>query len=186
MSTGSDSVLVQDAVGTREVPGRKVHVMHVINFLYDGGTETYIHTLASRMDSLRYDFSICCLIAAGFGAERFVASGIPVHVLAVKRGGGFRGKLHNIVELFRLVRLLKLQHVEIVHSHDNFPSSYARIAAMFARVPIVYTTYHNLYYWLSPLSHRVNRLLAYLTTRIVAVSNAVRDYSQGNGGRIDW
>ena len=151
--------------------------MHVINFLYDGGTETYIHTLVSRMDSQRYDFSICCLIEAGFGAQRFIDAGIPVHVLGVKRGGGIRGKLHNLCEVFRLALLMKKHRVDIVHTHDNFPSSYARIAALFARVPIVYVTYHNLYYWLSPLSHYFNRLLSCLTTRIVAVSMAAREYS---------
>jgi glycosyltransferase involved in cell wall biosynthesis len=155
----------------------KVHVMHVINFLYDGGTETYIHTLVSRMDRHRYDFSICCLVEAGFGADKFVAVGVPIHVLAVKRSGGFRTKLHNVLELFRLARLMKRQRVRIVHSHDNFPSSYARIAAILAGVPIVYVTYHNIYFWLTPFNHRMNRLLASLTTRIVAVSKAARDYS---------
>lgn len=177
MNTGTDSVTAQDVLMDSVVFGRKIQVMHVLNFLYDGGTETYIRTLVGLMDRNRYDFSICCLVEAGFGAEKFIAAGVPVHVLAVKRGGGISGKLHNIAEVFRLARLMKRQQVEVVHSHDNFPASFARLAAMLARVPIVYVTYHNLYYWLSSLDHRLNRLFARITTRIVAVSNAARDYS---------
>ena len=156
--------------------------MHVINFLYDGGTETYIHTLVTGMDRGRYDFSICCLVEAGFGAQRFIDAGVAVHTLDVRKGGGLVAKLHNVGQVFRLARLLKRERIDIVHSHDNFPASFARLASLIARIPIVYITYHNIYYWLSPLSHRVNRWLASITTRIVAVSKAVRDQSIATDG----
>jgi len=156
--------------------------MHIINFLYDGGTETYIYTLVSLLDRSRYEFSICCLVEAGFGADRFTSAGVPVHVLAVKRDGGIIRGLGNVLEVFRLARLLRREEVDIVHSHDNFPASYARIAAMLARVPIVYVTYHNIYHWLTPLNHLINRYFASLTTRIVAVSRSAMEYSMEKDG----
>lgn len=156
---------------------RKIRVMHVYKYLYDGGTEKYMHTLMRNMDPQRYEFSICCLIERGGGAERFERDEFPIYVLDVRRQGGPGNTLHNIRQLLRLARLLKQKKIDILHSHDNFPSAYARLAALLARTPLVYVTYHNIYSWLSPLHHRLNRLLALITTRIVTVSHSVKEWS---------
>lgn len=152
--------------------------MHVYKFLHDGGTERYIHTLIAGMNPAIYSFSICCLNERGTKAERFERENCPVHTLDVRRQGSFRSMARNVMEIFRLARLLKTRKIDVMHTHDNYSAAYARIAAVIARVPVVYVTYHSDFQWLGPLHHRVNQLMAMVTTRIFAVSSTVKNSSR--------
>ena len=105
------------------------------------------------------------------------AVAFPIYTLNVRRDGKAGSGAHNLAQLWRLAKLLRKQRIDIVHSHDNFPSTYARVAALLARIPLVYITYHNIYSWLTPSHHRMNRLLARITTKFVAVSVSVKDWS---------
>ncbi|MCB1742135.1 MAG: glycosyltransferase [Gammaproteobacteria bacterium] len=153
---------------------RKIRVMHVYKFLHDGGTERYIHTLISGMDPSVYSFSICCLNERGSRAAAFEQEGFPVYALNVKRTRAFTAVANNLVQIFRLARLLRSLQIDIMHTHDNYSAAYARLAALLARVPIVYVTYHCVYEWLKPVHHRINQLMAMKTTRIFAVSSTVK------------
>lgn len=159
------------------MPPRKLHVLHVYSFLYDGGTEKYIHTLISRMNPDHFTFQICCLMERGSKAEVFENEGFPVHTLSFRPGLSPAVLPGNLVQVFRLARLMRRLGIDIIHTHDNQPAAYARLAAWLARVPIAYVTVHNDYAWLSPVQHRINYLLAALTTRFFAVSKTVRDIS---------
>lgn len=167
---GRDTLL-----GTRT---ERIRVLHVYKYLYHGGTERYIRTLVRHMNPRSYSFSVCCLLEAGPAADAFRAEGAEVFVLSVQRRLTISALLHNVAQLVALARLLRTRGFEIVHTHDNFPAAYARVAAWLARTPLVYVTYHSTYEWLSPLHRRVNRFLARLTTRIVAVSQAVKERSR--------
>lgn len=155
----------------------KHRVLQIYKFLYDGGTERYIHTLISRMNPDQFTFQICCLMQRGSEAEAFENEGFPVHSLNFRPGLSLAVLPGNFVQVIRLTLLIRRLRIDIVHTHDNQPSAYARIAAWLARVPIVYVTIHNDYTWLSPAQHRINHLLAFLTTRFFAVSATVRDIS---------
>ena len=156
----------------------RVRVMHVYKFLYDGGTERYIHTLISRMNPEKFTFSICCLVERGPKADMFENDGFKVHTLAVRPGRTLRIIFNNFGQILRLVRLFKRLQIQVVHTHDNYPAAFARVAAWLAGVPIVYVTYHNNYEWLKPIHHRINQVLALATTRIIAVSESVRRSSE--------
>jgi len=156
---------------------RKAKVLHIYKFLNDGGTERYIHTLISRMNPDRFGFQICCLMERGSEAEAFENEGIPVYYLDFKPGLSPAVLPGNLIQLIRLVLLLRRLRVDVIHTHDNQPAAYARIAAWLCGVPIVYVTLHCDYTWLSPAHHRINHYLASLTTRFFAVSAWVRDVS---------
>ncbi len=156
---------------------RKAKVLHIYNFLHDGGTERYIHTLISRMNQVRFSFRICCLMERGSEAEAFENDGFPVYNLNFRPGLSPAVLPGNLIQLIRLVRLIRRLGVDVVHTHDNQPAAYARIAAWLSGVPIVYVTLHCDYTWLSPAHHRINQFLACLTTRFFAVSAWVRDIS---------
>ena len=156
---------------------QKARVLHIYKFLYDGGTERYIHTLVSRMNQDRFTFRICCLMERGSEAETFENDGFPVYNLNFRPGLSPAVLPGNLIQLIRLVMLIRRIRVDIIHTHDNQPAAYARIAAWLSGVPIVYVTIHNDYTWLSPVHHRINQYLASLTTRFFAVSASVRDIS---------
>ncbi|NNE62545.1 MAG: glycosyltransferase, partial [Gammaproteobacteria bacterium] len=139
--------------------------------------ERYIHTLVSRMNPDRFNFRICCLMERGSEAEAFESEGFPVCNLNFRPGLSPSVLPGNLIQLFRLVRLIRRMGVDVIHTHDNQPAAYARIAAWLSGVPIVYVTLHCDYTWLSPAQHRINKYLARLTTRFFAVSLWVRDIS---------
>ncbi|MBX9606754.1 MAG: glycosyltransferase [Gammaproteobacteria bacterium] len=157
---------------------RLIRVMHVFKFLHDGGTERYIHTLIAGMNPAIYSFSICCLNERGTKAERFERENCPVHTLGFRRQGSLFSMVHNVMEIFRLARLLKACEIDVMHTHDNYSAVYARIAAVIARVPVVYVTYHSDFQWLGAVHRRVNQIMAAITTRIFAVSSTVKNSSR--------
>lgn len=156
---------------------RKAKVLHIYKFLHDGGTERYIHTLISRMNQDRFSFRICCLMERGSKAEAFENDGFPVYNLNFRPGLSAAVLPGNLIQLIRLVMLIRRIRVDVIHTHDNQPAAYARIAAWLSGVPVVYVTLHCDYTWLSPAQHRINQFLASLTTRFFAVSAWVRDIS---------
>lgn len=156
---------------------RKATVLHIYKFLHDGGTERYIHTLISRMNQDRFSFRICCLMERGSEAEAFENDGFPVYNLNFRPGLSPAVLPGNLIQLIRLVMLIRRIGVDVIHTHDNQPAAYARIAAWLSGVPIVYVTLHCDYTWLSPVQHRINHYFARLTTRFFAVSAWVRDIS---------
>ena len=157
--------------------GRKARVLHIYNFLHEGGTERYINTLIKRMNQDRFSFLICCLMDRGSEAEAFENDGFPVYNLNFRPGLSPAVLPGNFIQLIRLVRLIRRIGIDVIHTHDNQPAAYARIAAWLSGVPVVYVTLHCDYTWLSPAQHRINQLLASLTTRFFAVSAWVRDIS---------
>jgi len=87
----------------------------------------------------------------------------------------------DIVALFRLYRLLRMERPQIVHTHTAKAGFLGRLAARMAGIPVIIHTYHghvlNGYYgpaksWLLKM---MERGLARITDRLVAVSVLVRE-----------
>lgn len=151
----------------------KRKVLNVYNGFYRGGTEKYIRMLLEGVDPDRYEHSVCCLIERGDHAEWVEEGGYQMHVLAATNDQSPRNWFRNIRQIWKLSRVLKRERIDVVHSHDFFPALMTRFAALLARTPVVFITHHNLFEWLKPIHHRVNRFLAKRTTKIVAVSESV-------------
>ena len=106
----------------------------------------------------------------GSKAEAFENDGFPVYNLNFRPGLSAAVLPGNLIQLIRLVMLIRRIGVDVIHTHDNQPAAYARIAAWLSGVPVVYVTLHCDYTWLSPAQHRINQFLTSLTTRFFAVS----------------
>ena len=85
----------------------KCRVLHIYKFLYDGGTERYIHTLISHMNRDRYTFQICCLMERGSAAEAFEKEGFPVYTLDFRPGLSPTVLLGNLIQVVRLAMLIR-------------------------------------------------------------------------------
>ncbi|MBI2902066.1 MAG: GT4 family glycosyltransferase PelF [Candidatus Methylomirabilis oxyfera] len=87
----------------------------------------------------------------------------------------------DLLALYKLVRLLRQQQPEIVHTHTAKAGALGRIAAKIAGIPIVVHTFHG-HVMHGYFSHRVTRFflaiercLAMASTRILTVSEGLRD-----------
>jgi len=51
--------------------------------------------------------------------------------------------IRDLFCLFQLISLMKKNSFDVVHSHSSKPSIVGRLAALFARVPVIFHTYHG-------------------------------------------
>jgi glycosyltransferase involved in cell wall biosynthesis len=153
---------------------------YVIWSLGLGGAEQVVIRLAAGLDRRRFEPLICCLDERGPFAQQAEQAGIEVVAMG-KRGPLDAGAAH------RLARLFRSRRIEVVHTHLWGGNVWGRLAALWARVPKVVTSEHNLDTWKKPHHFLIDRALAPATTRLVAVSRQVREFYEANGvGRGRW
>jgi len=87
----------------------------------------------------------------------------------------------DLKALFKLYRILGTERPQIVHTHTAKAGFLGRLAARIAGVPVIIHTYHGhvLHGYYGPLKswllRQMERLLARITTQLVAVSPLVRE-----------
>jgi len=156
---------------TRPADGQdeRIRVMYVIWSLQMGGAERVVADLARSLDRRRFQPLVCCLNFKGGLAEGLEAEGIPVFALDKGRGLDFR-----IVP--RLVRLMRRERVDVVHTHLWTSSFWGRVSAALARVPVVVVTEHNLDTWRRFHHFLADRLLGAFTDDWLFVSQEVETF----------
>jgi len=155
-------------------------VAYVIWSLGLGGAEQVVIRLAAGLDRRRFEPLICCLDERGSFAAQAEQAGIEVVAL------GKRGPL-DAGAAYRLARLLRSRRIQVVHTHLWGGNVWGRLAALWARAPTIVTSEHNLDTWKNLHHLLIDRALAPATTRLVAVSQQVREFYEARGvGRGRW
>jgi glycosyltransferase involved in cell wall biosynthesis len=167
------------------VPEREpVRVVRVIARLNVGGPAIQAITLTSRMRALGYATTLVRGVEGpneGSMDALAVAEGVaPVLVPSLRRTIGPR----DVLAVLALVRIIRRERPAVLHTHTAKAGTVGRVAALLSmrrRPGVVVHTFHGhvLSGYFSPLATRVfvtiERLLAPVTTRLVAVSEEVRD-----------
>jgi glycosyltransferase involved in cell wall biosynthesis len=125
--------------------------------------------LARGLDQRLFRPLVCCLNFKGRLAEPLEARGIPVFALDK------RPKL-DLRVLIRLVRLMRSERVDVVHTHLWTSSFWGRLAGALARVPVMIITEHNLDTWRRAPHLLADRLLGRFTDDWVFVSSEVEAF----------
>ena len=147
-----------------------IRVLHVITNLGIGGAERLVVSAARGLPRDRFESVICCLTDRGPLAREVEAAGVTVHCV-----NAFPG-LSNPLAFARLVSIIGSVQPTIVHTHLQAPNLYGRLAACLVRVPIVVATEHNVYTGKARRYIAVERMLARLTSALVAVSSEVQEF----------
>ncbi len=155
---------------------KKIRVMHVVRSLGNGdGIAQVVSSLVSNMNKERFDVSVCCLVSGGIFAEQMKSAGVEVTILNARSEVSLRAIFSNIPQITKLVYLLRRKKIDILHTHEFFPGTLGRIAAIIARVPVIVLMLHNIDYWKKWHHRLVDKMLARFTDRIVTNSRAVKD-----------
>lgn len=144
-------------------------IVHVVEDLKVGGLERVLADIVLGLDKTHYDVQVWCLAAGGLIADDLAERGIPVRILGMK-------SYYDVREIGRLSCLLRRERFDIVHTHGYFASTFTRLAAVPARVPIILTHVHSTYYDYTFRNLLIERFLAAFTDRIICVSRAVQDF----------
>ena len=147
----------------------KIRVLHLITRLPVGGAERLLVDIARGLDPQRFTSIACCIQDRGELAAELEASGIAVHSLERMRTRRFDWRA-----IGDLARLMREQRIDVVHSHLYHANLYGRLAARRARVPAV-ATVHNTYAKRKLHRELLNRWLAHISARVIAVSEDVRN-----------
>src|SRR5215813_5537207 len=157
--------------------GKRLRVLHLINYFEAGGTERQAVELLKRLDSSRYDVRLAALRNEGplydEIANRFPA--IPEFTFT---------SFYNATAVRQLARLRSflLRHrIEILHAHDFYAGMLGVMAARLAGVRVI-ASQRNLRFsdrrahlWGQVLINR-------LAHRVLVNANAIRDSLIANGG----
>jgi sugar transferase (PEP-CTERM/EpsH1 system associated) len=152
-----------------------MRVLHIMDSLGVGGTEMGVANIVERTRD-RIDHVLCCVRHDGAIADRLRAGGTEVIVVGKAEGNDWRLPL-------RLARICRQVSPDIVHTR-NWGSIDGIVAARLARVPVVIHGEHGREAadpdGTNRRRNRVRRLLAPLVTRVVTVSDQLRDWLIGH------
>ncbi len=116
---------------------KKINLMHIIGRLPVGGAENLLLTVARNIDRDRFNLTVCCLDGEGRVAEKIRQEGFRVVCL----GGARRRHLYR--KVFGLMKILRQEEIDIVHTHLYQADLWGRLIALLAGVPVVCRTEHG-------------------------------------------
>lgn len=149
---------------------KKIKIIHIIPTLDLGGAEKLLVDIVKNLDKEKFLSEVICLKRFGFWGIELKKEGIPL-ILAGK------DKRLGLITLFKLIKILKKEKPDVVHTHLFGADIWGRLAARLAGVKVIVSTEHNLNYQEGFLKKILKKSTAGLADSIVAVSQAVKDYA---------
>ncbi|HEX5513020.1 MAG TPA: glycosyltransferase [Gammaproteobacteria bacterium] len=151
-----------------------LRVCHVIDTLKFGGAERqFVNVLNAMPASARFAIILRYNGQPGFFAE--LAPAIPRLTIRLRLRYG-------AIQIWQIVRWLRRQRIDVVHTHMFWPNLYGVVAARLARVPVVVTTDHGTDPWKGRHHHWLERnVITPRVDRRFCVSRNVFESLAGSG-----
>jgi glycosyltransferase involved in cell wall biosynthesis len=148
---------------------KSLRILQVIDGMNIGGAEVLLVDLVRRLREAGHDVQVA-YSSPGPMSARLTEMGVALTRLP-------RLARVDPILLFSLMRLMRREKPDLVHTHLFKSDLHGRIAARLAGVPVVVSTAHNNDSWArhAPLGWLYGRT-ALLADRIIAVSEEVREY----------
>lgn len=148
---------------------KKINVVHITEDMKIGGLERLIAMYAERLNSEVFDVHVLTLNSKGPIYEELEKKRIKISCIEMKSSRDFFG-------FCRLIAYLKKNDIKVVHSHGHTADTIARLAALFAAVPVRLVHMHNTH-WSFPFRVKLkDRILSAVTDRIICCSKAVENF----------
>jgi glycosyltransferase involved in cell wall biosynthesis len=149
---------------------KKIKIVYLIDTFYIGGAERLLLDICKNIDKTKFEVYVAAVVCGGSLEQEFRQLDIDVKVFNKKSKLGF-----GLIKQLRAY--LKEIQPQIVHTHLFGADTWGRLAAIFSRVPIIISTEHNINLNENWLKKFLKFVLARFTTKIIAVSQGVKDYS---------
>lgn len=145
----------------------KINLLHIISTLEIGGAEKQVVTLLKHLDKEKYRIILCCRHSGGPLEKEIKNEDVEIVIL--------RMRLRYIFfAMFKLIRLMKKEKIQIVHTHLYSDHLWGRIAARIAGVPVIVTTEHGRGMWKEKRHLFFERIANRFTDMRIAVSEDIR------------
>ena len=141
-----------------------------------GGAEELLRGIATGLPSGRFEVVVGCLTREGAVAEDLRAAGVRVEYLPGEPGP------RDPLAFARLVRFVRAEAPQVVHTFLLNAGLYGRLAAWLAGVPAIYHAEQNVYFRRSRRHLWFEQFLAGRTTMVVTCCQAVGSFYQSQVG----
>lgn len=142
-------------------------VMHIIANLGAGGVQRLLIKSLAVLDRITFAHSVCCVSSGGVYEEELRALGVPYWIM--KRRARF-----DLTVIFQMARLMRHEHIDVVHTLGFTANAWGRVAAKLARVPRIIAHERGTAWTESALMRIVDRALYRFTDLLLANSEAAR------------
>jgi glycosyltransferase involved in cell wall biosynthesis len=145
----------------------KINLLHIIPTLQIGGAEKQVVTLLKHIDKKKYSVTLCCLHHGGPLKKELEDEDVEIVILGMRLR-------YIAVSLYKLIRLMRKNSVQIVHTHLYTDHVWGRVAALIAGVPVIVTTEHGRGLWKKRRHLLFERIANRFTDMKIAVSEDIR------------
>jgi L-malate glycosyltransferase len=172
------------ATHVAEDPARiaeRIRLLKFVTLFAIGGTERQVMTLATGLDSARFDLSLACLRSSDLLPEMARLPGWPPEEYSVTN-------LYNpraIAARLRFASHLRARRIHIVHTYNFYPNAFAIPAAWIARVPVIVASIRDMGVYLTRRQLDAQRLVCRLADRVVVNAEAIRRWLIADGYDAD-
>jgi glycosyltransferase involved in cell wall biosynthesis len=157
-------------------PGRepRLRVLFLTRTLRTGGSERQIAALARGLRAAGHEVAVAVFYGGGTFERELRAGGVPVHDLSK------RGRWDGVPFLARVVRLVRRERPDVVHSYMDGPNIVAALLKRtFPHARVVWGLRSSMsdfaaYDWIWRVTAHVERLASPLADAIIANSEAAR------------
>lgn len=151
----------------------KINILHVIAMGDVNGGKTYLLNIADNHTCDRYN-----LFFATPYKELFIGElnkrGIEPFIINIE-------SQFNVFVVGKLVRYIRSHSIHIVHTHGARANFYGRVAARWAKVPVILSTVHNSLYdfpvpfWKKKIYLFLDKFTSTFCDRLICVSKKIAD-----------
>jgi glycosyltransferase involved in cell wall biosynthesis len=145
-----------------------MRVMFLSTSMGMGGADKQLLSAAQLMQAQGYDVCIVSLTELGPMGLEARSQGIRTESLDMRRG------VPDPRGLIRLIRLVRAWRPDVLHSHMVHANLMARVVRLFARIPVMISTIHNIYEG-GPLWMAAYRISNGLVDHMTIISEAAAD-----------
>ncbi|MCK4325604.1 GT4 family glycosyltransferase PelF [bacterium] len=148
---------------------RRAKILYVIATMDIGGAERQLVELVKRLNKDKYDVTVCCLTRGGPLEEDLKEAGIKYCIL-------WKRFKFDFSVILKLIRLLRREKADILHTYMFTSNSFGRVAGILARVPEIIISEHCVDIWKNRFHFFIDKILLHWTDKVICVSNGVRKF----------
>jgi glycosyltransferase involved in cell wall biosynthesis len=142
-----------------------IRVMHIISSLRGGGAERQLAKSLEFFYRSNILHQVCCIRDGGIYEAPIRRLGIPVTILPNQL------RLDPRI-IIRLIRLLRQEKIDVVHTYNFTANSWGRLAAWIARVPLILASEHGTAWTENRIMRLASKWLYPISSLVIAISNA--------------
>jgi len=149
-----------------------IKILYFLNSIARGGVEEHVLGLLKNIDKSKFEAILVCPQQLVDLLKK------ELEEIKVKYYAGDIRKWTSLWEVSKFIKILRVEKPDIVNAHLFGATKFAAPIAKFCRVPVVIETAHLREAWRKGLkkAYFVDRFFYRYVDRIIAVSNAVKNY----------